>query len=679
MQGRDNTQKTPGHGNGAMPRLSIAREAAATARRIAVAALCGTAAVIAAFVIDRVVYTETHSREDEKLLQAHVAAGNIRLADERLTMSANMAAATGERRWIERYEQSIPLIDGAIQSALQVAPNTTANQFTADTGLANDRLVELERQSLAAVEGGNLESARRILDGAAYQQNKQILTTGTDKFIAEIVQSVETDLAAARRQAMLSFCGVLLAALAGGALLWRLMLRTLSTSETTFHDAERQMNSLALHDALTGLPNRLALQDALRAAISRAKRRMGQLSVLMIDLDGFKPVNDRLGHLEGDLVLKEVARRLGAVLRDEEFRARFGGDEFVAVIEHGNDAWVAHSVGQRLIAALSKPILLDHGVANIGASVGIARFPVDATTELDLFRQADQALYCAKRRGGGTTVAYDSSMAAELAARSDMEGELRQALAAGDVVPWFQPIVNMESGAICGFEALARWRHAKRGVVMPAEFIPVVEHAGLMTELTFAMIRGVCRELHRIPEHLCVAINLSPDQLQNENLAAAFRQALAETNTPASRIEVELTETALISNLAVAKRVIASLKQLGMRISLDDFGTGYSNLCYLSELSFDRIKIDRTFVGTLHDRAESAKIIRAIVGLADSLGVSTVAEGVETERDAVALRRIGCRVAQGYLYSRPMPASDLDAALRAAPAPAFEIARSTAG
>lgn len=615
--------------------------------------------LIAIFVVDRFMYSRQLQAATQRLVLAERAAGEIHLADERLTMSANMAAATAEPRWIERYERSIPLIDSAIGRTIELAPPESEARFHASTKIANDELVELERRSFAAVAEGDLAKARAILDGAEYSAYKATLTDGTQNLVSEMVGTMNAELDAINARTWYSLSALFVLCAAGAWLLWTRLSSSLASSELAFLDAEQKIRSLALHDPLTGLANRASLREALQAAIARAERRKSGLSVLMIDLDRFKPVNDRLGHLEGDLVLKEVAQRLTSTLRQGEIRARYGGDEFVAVIEHEGDDAVVTRVAERLIEALSRPIELARANVEIGASIGVATFPRDGHTEHDLLRKADHALYRAKDTGGAAVSRYDAAMDSEIDARLVHEEELRLAIAHGHVVPYFQPIVDMGSKHILCLEVLARWNHPARGVLPPAEFMPLVESAGLMRELTISILHAACVALRDIPGDVPIAINVAPELIQDERLTDLVMTTLAQTGTPAHRLEIELTETALVSNISVAKRVIASLKGQGIKVALDDFGTGYSSLCYLSELPFDKIKIDRSFVRSLHDREESAKIVNAIVSLGESLGVPTVAEGVETERDQNALRKIGCRVAQGFLYSKPLPANEI--------------------
>jgi predicted signal transduction protein with EAL and GGDEF domain len=346
-------------------------------------------------------------------------------------------------------------------------------------------------------------------------------------------------------------------------------------------------------------------------------------------------------------------------VRNSELRGRYGGDEFIAIVEYSSDDEVPRRVGRRLVDALSSPMTFDGLTVDIGASVGYAVYPTDATDEELLMRKADTALYAVKEAGRGSVLAYNSGMEATVEARAELEQDLRQAIRSGAIAPYYQPLVELATGTICGLEVLSRWHHPTKGTVQPADFIELAEDAGVINDLTLAILQKACLDARSLPQHLSIAINIAPRQIQDEWLAQKIMTVLAKTKFSPQRLEVELTENALVDDIASAKHVIGSLKAQGIKVALDDFGTGYSSLWYLSELPFDKIKIDRSFIKTLHERAESAKIVSAIIGLGKSLGVPTIAEGVETERDAEVLKALGCTIAQGFLYAKPVPAADL--------------------
>ncbi len=410
---------------------SIFKQATASARRSALVALVGAVVIVGGFLAERAYFQDRILATTERLVQAHTAADLILLADERLTMSANMATATGEARWIDRYEANIPLINGAIAEAVALAPPAVAKRFDSETRFANDRLVELERKSFDAVRKGDTGTARAILDGPDYARYKRTLSAGTARFVDGMIASVTAERTAVQQRAMIAISLVVLISVAGAAILWRVLTTTLSKSETVLFEAQRKIQTLAMNDLLTGLANRASLREALHAAIGRSDRNRSKLAVLMIDLDRFKPINDRYGHLVGDLVLKAVAHRMSRVLRRGEIRARYGGDEFVAVIEYPSDDEIPRVVGKRLIEELSEPMAFEGITVQIGASVGLAVYPTDARTEEDLIRKADIALYRVKQEGRGSVRFYNSSMVAEIDARAKLEEELREAIELG--------------------------------------------------------------------------------------------------------------------------------------------------------------------------------------------------------------------------------------------------------
>lgn len=653
---------------------SIVTQATGKARQAVLIALGGTILVALSFFGERAVFQGELAAAANRVNEAQHAADQILLSDERLTQAANMAAVTGEERWILRYDQTLPLIDAAIATATALAPPEAARRFDAETRMANDSLVRLEQEAFDAVRRGDTAMARRILGSVAYSANKAVLYEGTGTFIRGVVAGVQTDLAAVQGRALWLLAIILLLTGVCSAILWRTVTASLTRSEAAFLATERKIQNLAMTDVLTGLANRTALRHAIDLAIQRADTSNSKLALLLIDLDRFKPINDRHGHLIGDLVLKEVARRMSALTAATDLRARYGGDEFVAVVEYPDGDDVPQAVAERLIDGLSEPMTVDGLTVEIGASIGLAVYPTDARGEEELIRKADIALYRAKLDGKGTARAYDAGLDVDMDARAKLIDELAIAITRGEVVPYFQPLVDLETGLPRGFEILSRWNHPQRGLIQPADFIEIAETAGLIGSLTVSVLRQACVVARALPSRMTLSLNLSPTQLKDGWLSGQILAVLAETGFPPHRLDVEITEHALITDLALAKHVITSLKNQGIQISLDDFGTGYSSLSYLSELQFDCIKIDRSFVRTLSERPESAKVVSAIVGLGKSLGMSIVAEGVESERDAQILREIGCPLAQGYLYSKPVPAGELATTIASLELPAAKRA-----
>ncbi len=663
----------------AMFSSSIVKQATDAARRSLLWSFAGGAAILCVFVGERFLFQEQQTVAIEHALKAQKASGQILLADERLTMSANMAAATGEQRWIDRYEDNIPVIDDAIAEARALAPSDAARRFDEETRVSNDRLVEIERRSFDEVRQGRVAQARGLLDGLPYAQHKQVLSNGTSRFAGAAISAARENLDGVEAHADLMFVLVAAAAIAGAVLLWRGLARHLRRSEAAFLSAEERIRDLAVNDALTGVANRRALREYLSDALDAAQPVMGKLAVLMIDLDHFKTINDRHGHVAGDLVLKEVAQRMLQLLREGQLLSRYDADEFVAVIDYDGSEDVVRRLASRIIERVSMPISFGDLSLQVGASVGVALSPAHGTLDEELLRKADIAVRRAKEEGRGVCRIFDASMDVAVDEKKALREELRAAVKNGELAAYFQPIVNLAENAISGFEILCRWHHPTRGLVPPDTFIPLAEEAGFTNALTMSVLRSACQGARDLPPHMFLALNIAPQQIQDEWLVEKILRVLTEMGMAPGQLEVELTESALVSDLAAAKRVITSLKNVGISVSLDDFGTGYSSLCYLSELPFDKIKIDRSFIRTLSERDQSAKIVNAIVGLGRSLGVPIVAEGVETAADAEFLKDIGCSSAQGYYYAKAMSAAELagflkTTTLKVAPAPSDAIA-----
>jgi diguanylate cyclase (GGDEF)-like protein/PAS domain S-box-containing protein len=428
--------------------------------------------------------------------------------------------------------------------------------------------------------------------------------------------------------------------------------------------AESKIASMVCHDELTGLPNRVLLRERLEQARTFVERG-GSVAVLSIDLDNFKAVNDTLGHAIGDALLREVAARLQRCVRQNDTVARLGGDEFVVVLhglEHRDEAALrAQSIVERLSECYD---LAGHQVL-VSASVGVTTSPRDGVLADQLLKNADAALYCAKADGRRSYRLFEPSMAAQRQGRLDTEGELRDALAGEQFVTFFQPIVSMASGAIVGLEALVRWQHPVRGLIYPDAFIPIAEETGMIVPLGEWVLREACRQASQWPESIRLSVNVSPTQLRSATFMDAVHGALRESGLPANRLDIEITESVQLYACDGTLAALNELRAMGVAISLDDFGTGYSSLGYLRSFRFDRIKIDRSFVGDLLQRAESEAIVRAVIGIGNSLGIATVAEGVETRGQLQRLRSHGCSEAQGYLFSKARPAAEIPGLLAA--------------
>ncbi|MDQ7981720.1 EAL domain-containing protein [Paraburkholderia sp. SARCC-3016] len=423
-----------------------------------------------------------------------------------------------------------------------------------------------------------------------------------------------------------------------------------------------EANRLARHDPLTGLYNRRVFAGELDEAIARAKSGAGVYLVLVIDLDRFKPVNDLRGHAAGDVVLCEVARRLTDAIRKSDTVARLGGDEFAIVAAADTHAHAdgAMLLAARLLGAIRQPINVEGSMIEIGASIGIARCPADGLDAETLLRAADIAMYRAKREARGTFRFFEQSMDEELRAQVQLEIDLKEAIVRREIRPHYQPLIDMQDRRLFGFEILARWNHPTRGSVPPDTFIPVAEQLGLIPELTASILGQACRDATQwANDEIRLSLNIAPGQLKDLGLPEQILSILHEEGFPASRLEIEITETALVGDIETARIVLNALKDAGIRVALDDFGTGYSSLYHLRELRFDKVKIDKSFVQSMQSNTESDRIVDAILGLAHSLGMPTVAEGIE---DQTALERLvdkGCEYGQGFHFGRAMSAESV--------------------
>lgn len=436
--------------------------------------------------------------------------------------------------------------------------------------------------------------------------------------------------------------------------------RGVGSDVTAEHQSASEIARMARFDDLTGLPNRLQLNEALQSALADAAMTRKRCALLIIDLDRFKAVNDTLGHPVGDKLLAQVSNRLKQLMNNETMCGRLGGDEFAVVMKGLSDNKDAEWLGRKIIDAISTPYVVDNHQLFVGASIGYAMGPNDGASVETLIRNADLALYKSKDRGGNTVAQYDASLHAQAEERRVMEQELRGALERGEFHLNFQPVVEAADGTLDGFEALVRWTNPRLGVVSPAKFIPLAEDARLIGPLGEWVLRSACMEAARWPSNLKVAVNVSADQLTDPGFAAVVVSALAQSGLSPQRLEIEVTESVFLRDGGGATQLLDQLLALGVRLSLDDFGTGYSSLGYLRKTHFSTIKVDRSFVqGAAKQKPESIAIIRAVVALADSLGMSTTAEGAETEFEVQTIRTLGCRKIQGYYYGRPMAAADV--------------------
>ncbi len=605
----------------------------------------------------------------ERAVRVAELRGTFAYYDEWRTMSARMAVASGDRQWVARFDEAGPKLAAAIEEAVALATPAVGSTLAKTVEEANGDLATMERAAFRMLAEGDRDGAQALLDGPEFTYLQAVYASGIEAF----GQDLET-LATARAKtlndrAWMETAGLGLSALflvaAVFALRGRARLRTaLATTE-----------AVARTDALTGLPNRRGLYEQLRTALARADRSGGTVGLLLCDLDRFKGVNDAHGHPAGDGLLQLVAARLRNAGGTGSAIARLGGDEFALVVplddaDPSGPGSEAAQIARRIISVLGQPFALPDGpVLQIGVSIGIALARAQDVDADALVRRADVALYRAKADGRSRYHFFDPGLDAHIQARALLEGELRQAVANDALRPHFQPLVDIATGRLIGFEMLARWPHPTRGTIPPGEFIPIAEDAGLIGPMTEGLLRRACRAAAGWPSDIVVACNLSPLQLRDRGLPATVQSILTETGLPAHRLELEITESALVGDIDLARDLLGKLKALGVRLALDDFGTGYSSLRHLQLLPIDKLKIDASFVRAMGGDTESRKIVAAVIGLSHSLGLLTVAEGVEDAGTAALLRDLGCDVGQGWLYGRPAPEDAVGALL-------FEAARS---
>jgi len=430
--------------------------------------------------------------------------------------------------------------------------------------------------------------------------------------------------------------------------------RELAHEVTIRTAAEERAQQLASKDPLTGFLNRRSLAEEGAAMFVRAERRGKAMALLMLDLDHFKTVNDMHGHATGDALLREVSTKIAEAMPSVALTARFGGDEFACAFlfdaEHPD---TVERIAEKLISRMAQPLECDGLHLHISASIGIARSDMECPSIDALMRAADIAMYAAKNAGRNRYAWFDLSMERELQARNELEVGLRGAIPRTEIVPYFEQQIDLTTGRLGGFEMLARWEHPQRGLIAPAQFIPIAEETGLISDLSLSIMRQAFLAARDWDPALSISVNISPWQLKDAWLAQKIIKVLTETGFAATRLEIEVTEIALLDNLALVQSIVGSLKNQGIRLALDDFGTGYSSLAHLRALPFDRIKIDKSFVMSINENSESAAIVTAITRLGESLNLPITAEGIEDQAIEERLRALGCSKGQGYLYGRP--------------------------
>ncbi|WP_407149160.1 putative bifunctional diguanylate cyclase/phosphodiesterase [Bradyrhizobium sp. ORS 86] len=609
--------------------------------------------------VERGDYPEAEGREEqwiaERLKKMYqpgerheqvLADGRVVLIEERLTSDGGIVGLRVDITELKQREASfrllfdgnpVPMILCALDGERILSVNDAA---VAHYGYARAEFEKLTIRSLQAFDPELPWAAGRSTDEQAARTWKHVRADGT-----------LIDLAIYSRQLM-----------HGGQPAMLLALMDMTERKR----AEARLAFMAQHDSLTGLPNRTLLRQQMDEMLQHTRRSSDKVAVLMLGLDNFKAVNDTLGHGVGDKLLRGVAKRLRSTLREEDALARLNSDEFTIVqsgVVRPEDAVL---LAKRILDAIGEPYLLDGHSVVIGASIGIAMSPGDGEDSEKLLKSADMALSRAKRDFRGTFSFFEAEMDARAQSRRKIEIDLREAIQNEGLRPYYQPLVDLASGRITGFEALVRWPHPERGMISPGEFIPVAEETGLINPLGGLMLHRACMDAAQWPDDdVRVAVNLSPLQFRTGNLLSLVTDALKRSGLPARRLELEITETLLLEKSSQVLATLHALRALGVRMSMDDFGTGYSSLSYLRSFPFDKIKIDQSFVRDLGANRDAQAIVRSIVSLGIGLGVTITAEGVETEAELSCLRAEGCHEGQGFLFSRARPNAEVVSLLQA--------------
>jgi diguanylate cyclase (GGDEF)-like protein len=432
-------------------------------------------------------------------------------------------------------------------------------------------------------------------------------------------------------------------------------------AETLLAEARERLTRLANEDPLTGLANRACFLETTEGLIGGAER----IALLFLDLDRFRPINDVHGHAVGDMILREVAHRLSRELTGEPLVARLGADEFAVLMRLSDGETGVAARARDMIRVISEPIEVGAMTLDVSATIGIAMGPNDGTRAVTLLRNAGIAMGHARQAGSACYRFFEARMSDELSTAEELKADLRSAIVAGEITPYFQPLVRLADNRVVGFEVLARWVHPGRGMLPPMVFLPLVEELGLSAAMFASVVTQACRAARDWPEDIRLSVNVSPAELQDESLPEDLRGIMREAGMAEHRLEIEVTENALIHDSRIARGVVDRLRALGMTMALDDFGTGFSSLYHLRELPFDKVKIDKSFMRALDSDADSARYVSAIIGLGHTLGLELTAEGIEDLASMRLLRDMGCTYGQGYLFGRPVPAAEAAAIAQA--------------
>jgi diguanylate cyclase (GGDEF)-like protein len=591
--------------------------------------------------------------------------------DAKLTMAASMAAATGDPHWEQVYAPLEVEVRWVFDSIANRAIGLGERSATRRAISAADTLIEIEHRVFALVRVRRMDDAHALISGERYRRSKDAYADATAGMMMRLQAHIDRESSLFhQRLARLSILAavslvILLATLAGAWLLTRRHHEHKKLQEAEQARAARQLRSLALYDSLTGLPNRTLLLDRLNQVLA-SPETAGASALMFLDLDRFKRINDSLGHAAGDLLLVEVGRRLNAAVAHHGIAARMGGDEFAVLATRDVGQGAVLVLARQALNAIEKPLSLRESEVSTSASMGIVQLASGYSDPLDVLRDADLAMYEAKSRGPGGYAVFDASMHDVAVHLHEIENALRGALERGEFLTCYQPIIDGRSDGIAGWEALVRWNHPTRGLLGPAAFLPVAEETGSVVPIDRWVLHEALRQLRAWREEFAeaaswyVSVNLSGRQFYSADLVDHVAALLRDAGVPPDALHLEVTEGVLIDHVAAA-RMLASLKELGVRIDLDDFGTGYSSLSYLHRFDVDGLKIDRSFVTTMDRNAQNHMIVRSVLALADSLGLRATAEGVETTEVAMQLRAAGCAYLQGYSFSRPLGSREAQA------------------
>lgn len=619
-------------------------------------AFCGLMFVIGFLLTERALF---HYRYPVLLIDTRAAidlAAEVGKLDTRLVTTTHLAAATGAQQWIALHDEIQEKVVPMVRDAFYRLPPEIRDVDQGRLAAICEARRLADQKVLALVRAGDRQAALDLVASDAYRNISLSLSQALTALRDSARRYMDQRVAEAQRRSWIMFSCLAIGGILSFAMIWRRLNRDMVESEAAFALTEARLEHLVSFDPLTGLPNRQRLIEELQQMMVRAERSDHCIAVIALDIDGFRALNDQFGHDLGDRVLREAGRRIAASVRKDEIAARLGDDEFVIAITCRNTHEAPLRVARRIIEALQQPFCFDGLTVTVGATAGISLWPEDSALVDELLRKADVALARAKAESRGDVRFFQPVMDADLRERSLLQNELKQAIANDQIVPYFQPVVDLATGNIRGFEVLARWHHPTRGVIPPVTFISFAEDSGLIGDLTFAIVRSALQTARNWSGDPTIAVNISQKQLVDPQLADKLLNLLAETGFPPHRFEVEVTENALASDIRTAKYILHRLKSRGVCVSLDDFGTGYSCLGHLAHLPVDKIKIDSSFTRTMQERGQSATIVKSIIGLGRSLGLPVIAEGIETAAEARTLLKLGCATAQGYYFSPPVPA-----------------------